>query len=375
MTTTDHRQHRSSERGSALIATLGTTAAILPLAAMIALVARASFYMHHNTRTQSEVFYAAEAGLEYAVSELTPAMTFDQLLNGPDGHDGTTDDGEFPFRAGAPAFFPRAPLRYQVRVERVNSTLLRLTSGADGVRNAHATIEGLIGRDAVPYVPAAIYADGVGSIAVGSDVTVSGFDHAAGDPPDLPTGSGVALPGLGVGSADGATAAQSQLSPAERARLVGAGGAPSVSEADPIDVRTVADALATLAAVSTSSGALSGGVQLGTVAAPQITVVTDAGDIAGPVTGAGVLIAPAGLHIAGDFTFHGLVLADGGIVFGNDSHVAITGSLWLGGSSGTLNLAGTSSISYSRSDIGAVDQHWVGRLPHPLVLKGWREVL
>jgi hypothetical protein len=365
---------RGHERGSALTATLAATAVLLPLAAFAALLARVNFYVQENTRAQAEVFYVAESGAEHALAELPPAATLDDLLAGPDGLTGTGDDGAFPFRSTIDLL--RGPLRYTARVERVTDTLVRLTSTADGRRNARAVVEVLIGRDPAPFVPAALYAVNEVSLRVSDDTLVSGFDHAPGDAPDRPTGSGAAIPAVGVGAEDGAGGVRAQLTAGERERLVGKGENPSVSGVESIAIDLLIEQLAATGnAVRISGNALPAGAQLGTPAAPQITVLLDTMEIPGAVTGAGVLIAHGELHVTGSLAFEGLILTRGGVVVSEVGSLDVTGSLWAANARADISLGGHGAIVYGRDAMAGIDRWLAGRLPHALVAQSWREVL
>lgn len=366
---------REPQRGTALTSTLAATAVLLPLAAFTALLARTDFYIHHNTRAQSEVFYAAEAGLEHALADIPPSVTPPQLLYGPDGQSGTADDGVFPFQEGSPGFFPYAPLRYEVRIEQASAALLRLTATGFGVRNTRAVIEALVGRDPAAYVPAAVYAPNLSGLTLGAAALVSGLDHHPADAPDQPTGGAPAVYGLGLGSAEAVAAVLAQLAPGTGARLLGKQGPPSVAAVQPIDVPGLIGALAAApGATMMSSGALSAPAQLGTIAAPQLTVVLDGGEITGAINGAGVLIAPAGLRVSGQLTFNGLVLVAGEARFAAASSVRVDGAMWLGPDA-LLAHEGNGAITYDRGLIDAVDQQFANCLPHAMIIKAWREVL
>lgn len=370
------RRPESTERGSALTATLAATAVLLPLAALAALLARTNFYVQQNTRAQAEAFYTADAGAEHALAEMPPAATFGDLLNGPDRIHGTGDDGVFPFREATTGYFPAEPLRYQVRIEQVNNTLLRVTSTADGRRNAHAVIEVLVGRDPAPFVPGAIYAPGGVVLSVGSDTLVSGFDHATGDAPDHPTGGGSPLPALGIAEGDAGGPVHAQLVSSEPDRLVGKGDRPSVADVEPIALDELIEQLAaTAGTIRLSGNSLVAGSQLGTPSAPQITVVLDPTEITGPVSGAGVLIAMGELRISGSLDFEGLVFIRSALNVSETGSVRVTGSLWVDGYSADVRLSGRGAVVYSRDAMVAVDRWLAGRLPHALIVQSWREVL
>jgi hypothetical protein len=366
----------ANQHGSALTATLAATAVLLPLAAFAVLLTRTDFYVHHNTRAQVEVFHVAEAGLEHALADIAPVVTLEGLLNGPDGKSGTADDGVFVFAEGPPGFFPREPLRYDVHVERVNANLVRLTSTAFGIRNARAVVEALVARDPEPYVPAALYAPGAHGLSISPNMLISGLDHVAGDPPNQPTSSAPAVPGMGVDDTATATVVRQQLAPAEAARVVGAGGTPSVAEVAAAAIVSLANGLAvTTGAVSVSAGALTAGAQLGSSDAPQITVLLNDADLTASVSGTGILVAPLGLRVRGALTFTGLMLVIGDVTTDVNSVMRVDGSMWVAGTDVQLLFAGHGAITYDRAAVSAIDQQFAGHLPHSVVVKSWREVI
>lgn len=358
---------RDRQRGSALTATLAATAVLLPLAAFAVLLTRLDFYVHDNTRAQAEVFYVAEAGLEHALADIPRGESLEQLLTGPDGYTGSADDGVFPFREGSPGSFPRAPFGYQVRVERVNSQLLRLTSVGSGARHARATVEALVAADSAPYVPAALYAPGVRAIAIG-DFQISGFDRSGTDTP--------ALPALGVDSAETASTVRSNLSADASSRLVGDGGSPSIAEVDSIGLPALIQTFgADGRVVRIDPATLPSPAQLGTADQPQLTILVGDPTLTGSVQGAGVLVAPNGLVVEGSLTFEGLVLVGGDTTVGASSEVYVDGALWVDGVDVVLAFAGRGAIISDRAAVRAADLFLPGVLPHSIVLRAWRELL
>jgi len=355
------------QRGSALTATLAATAVLLPLAAFAVLLTRLDFYVHDNTRAQTEVFYVAEAGLEHALADIARGESLEQLLAGPDGNAGSADDGIFPFREGRPGPFPHAPLGYEVQVERANSQLLRLVSVGSGARHARATVEALVAADSAPYVPAPLYAPGVGGIALG-DFQVSGFDRGAADTP--------ALPALGVDSAETASTLRSHLSADTGSRLVGDGGSPSIAAVDSIGLTGLIQTFgADGRVVRIDPAALPSPAQLGTTGAPQLTVLVGTPTLTGSVQGVGVLVAPDGLEVEGSLTFEGLVLVGGDTTFSASSTVHVDGAFWVDGVNLILAFEGQGAMTADRAAVRAADLFLPGVLPHSIVLKAWREVL
>ncbi|HVN85642.1 MAG TPA: hypothetical protein VMW17_12440 [Candidatus Binatia bacterium] len=370
-----HAGRPSRERGSALTATLGTTAVVLPMAAFALLLARGSFYIQNNTRAQAEALYVAEAGLTHALADVVPEVTLTALLDGPDQRHGTADDGVFPFREGSPGFFPRAPFRYDVSIESVNATLFRLTSTGYGQRNARVVVEGLALLDPQPYAAAAVYSPALVSVALGRDFLVSGFDHVAGDAPDHPTGSNPALPAVGVGSDTTAGSLRAGLQPYEAAALVGKNGPASIAAASGPDLEKLITASTSMpGGVATSVSALASGAHLGTASKPQVTVLDNDAVLGASVDGVGILIAPRGLRIAGSFSFAGVMLVRGDLTCDPTSDVRIDGGLGMSGSNPRATFAGRGAVTTDRALLAGTDQQFPNLLPHGVLPKGWREV-
>ena len=99
---------RLDQRGTALVAALGVAIMLLPVGAFVMLQAHTDIAVERNLRHGLETFYAAEAGLEHAVAEIPPGVSFDALLVGPDQVADTRDDGRFPFRTFAAGVLPGA---------------------------------------------------------------------------------------------------------------------------------------------------------------------------------------------------------------------------------------------------------------------------
>src|SRR5262249_14133135 len=110
------RSRLRTDDGYALLIVLLAMAALAPLGAFAGMQARVDALVQDATRRADEAFYVAEAGLAHAIADLEAAPRFERLRAGPDGRQGTADDDQFPFAAAPPAFFPRQPYRYDVRV-------------------------------------------------------------------------------------------------------------------------------------------------------------------------------------------------------------------------------------------------------------------
>ncbi len=119
-----------------------------------------------------------------------------------------------------------------------------------------------------------------------------------------------------------------------------------------------------------SSGAL------GTDASPQITYFTGNTNIAGPVTGSGILIVDGSLNISGKFTFHGLVIVYGTTIistsstsFTQEGSSAIYGGVVVAGENTTYSQRGNSLVRYSKAAIQNVQDKTVGKY---LIMDWWQ---
>jgi len=356
------------------VAVLGVLALLLPLGVMAALHARMDLLMQRNLGAEIEAFYVAEAGLEHAVAEISPGVSFEAWLVGPDRRRGTADDGVFPFDEGAPAAFPAAPLHYVVRVAERPDGGLDVTSTGSGRNGAMKVIAAIVKRSPLPFTPAALYVDDAAASALGStDLLISGLDHRVADPPTAPSGLAAAVPALATSVADAVPELRQRLA-GSVGRLVGAGAAPSIAVAAPLDVQALAAACVQYPAHVTL-GALGPVAELGSAGAPQVAVANDL-DVSGEFTGAGILVVRGTLHVSGRFSFTGLVVALGALICESSSDVRVLGAVWRpAGGDPRLALAGHGAIAYSSAALGVADVAFPGALPHAAEVAGWQEVL
>jgi hypothetical protein len=368
-----------NQRGTALVSTLGVAMILLPLGAFVVLQCRMDVFIQRNMRAEIEAFYVADAGLEHAVAEISPAQSFDDLLVGPDGIAATGDDGVFPFAEGAPPDFPFAPFRYAVRVSKGADGVLHLVSQGSGLHGATKVVEALLTRSPQVFTPAGLYAEGdATNLDMGSaGFLLSGFDHRSTDLLETATGTAAAVPALGSAEVNTATVLGQRLASAAAQRLLGAGGTPSLATTPALDVAAYAARVdGRSERVRLSAATLTGPVVLGTASAPQISIVDGDVDISSPLTGNGILVIQGALHVTGTIVFSGLVLAMGSVVFEAASSVTVMGALWRGAAGPErVDLLGSGGIVYSSAALAGVDAAFPGLLPHAAVLAGWQEQL
>jgi hypothetical protein len=364
-------------RGTALIAALIIIMILLPLGAYVALQCRSDLLIERNFRAEVEAFYAAEAGLEHAIAEIDPGLSFDAVLAGPDGIPGTADDGAFPFRHGPPGDFAPPQLSYEVRSTPVTGNMLSLVSRGTGRYGATKVVAALVARSPIVFTPAALYVQGgIRSLDLGGGtLLLSGLDHRVDDPSASPTGTAAPIAALASTDAEGEQDLRQRLPEGLAARLSGAGGAPSIATSPTFDVQGYADRFAAQSSCVHLS-ALGETLTLGTPGTPQVSVVEGDAYISGWLRGNGVLVVRGTLDVAGAFEFTGLVVALNGILFEPTGNITITGTLWRGPAMDErLWLRGSGAIEYSSSALSAVDTAFPGILPHPAVVNGWEEQL
>lgn len=368
-----------TERGAALIATLILMMILLPLGAYVVLQCRTDWLLERNFRAELEAFYAAEAGLEHAVAEIEPGQSFDDVLAGPDRIAGTSDDGVFPFREGTPVDFASASLRYDVRLALTSGNMLSIVSYGSGRHGATKVVAALAARSALPFTPAALYAAGdIRGIDLGSgQLLLSGLDHLLSDAPASANGSAPAVAALASPDAAAEEALRLQLAGGLAGQFVGAGGTPSLATTGDLRVQNHATRLAAQpTSVRLGTLNVSDTAVLGTPRTPQISVVAGDADIAGWLSGTGILIVGGSLHVTGTFEFSGLVIALNSLLLESSGSMLITGALWQGpAADAALELRGSGAIMYSSRALGAVDAAFPGLLPHAVVLTGWQEQL
>jgi hypothetical protein len=367
-----------NERGVALITVLLLLLIITPLAAMAFLQAHTDWLLERNLLAEQEAFYVAEAGLEHAVGSIRPGTPVASLWTGPDGIEGTADDGVFAFEGGTPAPFPDPPLRYDVRVERRDRGVGLVSTGL-GRHGTQKTVRGIVDQSPLPFTPGAVsaQADVLRFDLGGAGFRLLGLDHKLSDAPGSPSGSAPAVPGLSVATDSAAVALRRELGVEAAARVQGAGGTPSIAGGTTLDV----DALVRAASQRGDVVALpmlqaSEQVVLGDYVMPQVTVVSGDADISGTVDGTGILIVQGALRVSGNFRFNGLVVAGGDVAFGSTSTAAVRGALWHAAArDARVDFLGRGEVAYSSEALQLVDASFPTLLPHDVILLGWEEVL
>ncbi len=243
-------------------------------------------------------------------------------------------------------------------------------------------------------VPGAVYlaADTVSTEFVGTSFDVDGNNH---DTAGNLTG-GDAKPGIATRNETVTDGVVGSLTDGQKQKVRGQGfslnpltpsvlttDGPSVNDLDQI----VSDILSTPGVVTTGQKAFAGNNVFGTLAAPQVTYMTDADVILnGTATGAGVLIADGSITINGTLDFVGWIIVRGNTTINATSNpdddtwtlgdATILGSLWTGHLA--IKVGGNAIVDYCTSCMQLVDgiapptAHLV---PRPMSVVSWQEIL
>jgi hypothetical protein len=333
-------------RGStALPAALAALAVSAALGAAIAELTRIEVVIARHRRAATAALVATDACAAELIASFPPAWDFRDVLAGADGAPGTADDGVLAAPPGCIANAalppgPAAPPRAVVRLE----------ARAGGGRRL---VEALVGRDAVPAVPALLWLGAPpppGAIA--GSVTLDGGDA---EDPASPDWSGLAAPD---------DPAQLDLWLAsEAAGLVLSGRtAPALAAAPP-----PFDALRDRIRAAGAAGAEA--LVPGATPAPALALVDGDLSVLAALQGAGLLLVRGVLDIQGSLDFTGIVIATGGLRVGRGGSFGVNGALWSGP---TLAVDGTVALRHSGAAVAAAD----GLLPLPrrAILLGQRDV-
>ena len=361
-----------SQHGSALVAALGLAAILLPLAALVAVQTRVDLLIQRNLGAEIETFYAAEAALEQALSQLPLTGSFERLCAGPDGVLDTPDDGVFPY-ATNPTSLADDTIQPLLSVAMEQAGRLRIESTAVGDEDSTATLSATVVRCDTPYTPAALYLEGtVAAFELGTNFTASGNDA---NPHRTGARTGPAkIPALSSSSAQTEALVRSMVG-TETAQVVGYGGAPSIATTPPFAVDNYARGYLSRPEAIQISGVYANAT-IGTPAAPILAISTGPLEIGGGVSGAGILVVEGTFRVTGTFAYRGLVIALGGVIFEADSDVALRGALWRAQAlDERMALRGRGSIHYDSDALMLADRSAPGVLPHAAVVVGWRETL
>jgi len=323
-------------RGTALLSVVLILTLLLPLAAHSVLQSHLDLLMARNLRDHTDALYVAEAGLDLTLAAIGASASLPGLLRGPDGIAGSADDG-------APVSSPArltldAERRAVVRIVPFTADMIEIVSTAQ-VRNAASrTVSAIVRADAVPFTPAALFVGGA--------------------PRDL------------------------GLDPA-RFALAGAGPSAAMTETivglafarDGVEARSGLDVVAISQQLTTAPGALhlpaaAAPPQLGTAAAPQLSIIDGDLVIAEVSTGAGVLVVRGALQVNGTLRFDGLLIVMRALAASTSSHLTLSGAVWQVSATDPLALTGSGSLHYGRAALLLADAAAPDILPRVLHVVG-----
>jgi hypothetical protein len=352
-------QRPPDERGYALLLTLAITALVAPLGVFALMQARVDLILARHARTATQLFYVADSGLERALADLRLDPIFDRLLAGPDGKEGTGDDGKFPFRHSPPASFPSAMFRYAVSVARQGNNRVDIVSRGIAESGASQAVSASVVRDPTPMVPGATCSTvGEWGFALGDEFRISGIDRNGRLDP---------VPALALADEETASTIKARLGPEPGDRLPGVGGAPSVRVGAIPDLKKRIDSLLAnpqaREAVVDETNSLGSGL-----------LVSQGALYIESASGSGILLVDGDLRVTTSFAFDGLVLVFGDVVFDRGSSVQVHGAIVQGGSAVRLELLGDGEIVYDSRLIEELDTRFGGILPRRAIVTGWREV-
>jgi len=304
----------ADERGVALLASILILALLVAVTAATLWVTRTELWVAGSARAFVQARYSAEAGAWHALSAIAPGTDFAQLVAGSGGLADPAAPGPLPFPGGGFVYFPGPPFGYAVTVQALATERVKLRSVATAVRGARRTVDATVGRELLPYAPAALV---VGSGRVTVAPSLYGL---------APDAGGVALDARTPASGAQAVVAAATPAAAEQARasLASAGatllGSTSTVRARPFDV--AAFAAGTRLAQQSPTVLAS---NQGALGAPVALLVAPGG--APRLVGHGALFVPGALEIAGDVDWSGVLYVAGELRI-SATTCRITGLVW-----------------------------------------------
>lgn len=320
---------RDEPPGSALIVALFMLALAGAGAAMLAELGRRTVVRTRLDRDGVRAWFLAEAGLADTIATLPVGTDFTERLSGSSAPPPPDWQYAAEIRDDVDES-PNDPTRDANR-----RVVVRITARGTGV--VRRRLEAVVGRALEPFFPGAVtLAGGVRELT--GDFLLDGRDGAMGTGCTMP-GTGKARVGLSLADA----AALPIITHPER--ITGSGAAPSISSGAIPDLTSLARAPG---GAHRSAGPVSGG--LGTIAAPELTIVDGDAAVDGNVTGAGLLYVMGRLRIGGALAFTGVVAAGGGVDVTSAGSLDVCGGLWAAGAA-ALDLQGTTAVRASAEAI------------------------
>ncbi|MEW6269110.1 MAG: hypothetical protein AB1689_07405 [Thermodesulfobacteriota bacterium] len=337
------RARGRDERGAALLGSILVLALVASVSGATLWLVRSELWVAGSGRAHQQARYGAEAGVWHALAVLAPGTDFAELLAGTGGLSDPADPGPLPLGGGGFVFFPGPPFGYGVTVAADAAERVRLRSTATAVRGAQRVVLATVGREALPYAPAAL-------VATSGALTIAPALEGL-----APEAGGIAVDAAQpAGGAQAAVAASTvDLAELARATLAGAGatlaGASLRGRARPFAVAPFA--LATGLPEQDPSVLASAH---GTAGAPAALVV--AAGAAPGLSGHGVVLARGALELQGAVDWQGVLYVAGELRI-SGAPCRITGMVW----AERVSFAAGCTLRFGWPEIQAADS--VQRLP------------
>lgn len=342
-----------SSNGHALVSVLMMLAAVTPLGAFAAMQARLDVLVQHHIHRAAAVFTVAETGLEHARAEIGLDPSFERLVHGADGRPESADDGEFPF-IGPRALPVEAGFDYRLRVAALSANTAEVIITASGPEQSMHELSLVIVRERARLAGAVTMTAERARLDLDPDFRLIGTDQSGRDP---------AIPALAALGDAITSELRSGVATASFGQFIGAGPAPSITAATTSPAEELASKLVAHRTHDVASGAeITSGIG---VSAGSLDIDTATGD--------GVLVVAGNLRVSGEFTFSGLVIVLGDVLFEATSVINITGGLVQGRGNGVLALLGSGRIAYDSEAINRIDAAHPGLLPHRARVAGWQD--
>lgn len=354
-------------KGMALILVVFVSAMLLPILGAGLFFSGLNLKSASNLKTGNAAFQVADSGIQHGLAAIPVGVGF-----------AYSSQTEIVPSSSLPSL---SEFSYSVQaINTAAGSKAILTSTALGPNGSKKIVIAYVGRGS--YGLGAISLPGSTAATTetnfsGTSFSINGNDQCGSAPP-VP-GIAATDPAL-ANEITNNTTSDGGLASNQMNLISGAGGTPSVTVISPLSmtVSDLADSYLALSHTDLPGGRYSSNETWGTQSSPRITRLTGNADIQGTIEGYGVLIVDGALEIAGNFTFHGLVIARGDIQVQITGNAGIYGSLVLGESitydpQVELDVRGNATVRYDSCALAPADG-WVP-LPKAVKLLAWQENL
>jgi hypothetical protein len=356
-----------NSRGIALMTVIFITAILFTFITATVILSSLDLKLTSNLKLSDAAIQVADSGVQHALAVIPAGVTFP--------YSAETEVLPWTNHPGLSGY------SYLVTgINTAGGTQAILTSEASGPNAARKIITAYVGRGGFGLGATTLPGSAASSTETnfsGDSFTINGSDNCNAAP-SVP-GIAVTDPALAT-EISNSTTSDGGLASDQMDNVTGTGGTPSVAVISPLSqtVSQIADGYLALPHTDLPGGNYSGNSNWGTASTPTITRVTGDAQIQGTIEGYGVLIVDGALDIAGNFTFHGLVIARGNVQVQITGNAGIYGSLLIKESTAQdaayeLDVRGNAHIRYDSCALAAAD----GWLPLPKTAKllAWQEVM